>query len=239
MASTSEKGHAKNLANFETEISFCTAYSTAYNPTKKSLMLDSLNDLLLKSKDSLREVNNAKNKYDLAVNERQIVFSKLKSTSTRILNALDATDATDQVVADARSINKKIQGKRATAKPSDSKEDKTISASQQSYDGLVENFSKLIDLVTSETSYAPNETELSVASLHTYLHELRDANTKIINSYTAYSNAMISRNKTLYAKDTGLVDVALEVKKYVKSVFGAASPQYRQVGGLEFYRPRN
>lgn len=34
MASTSETGHAKNVANFSTLISFCTAYGTKYNPSK-------------------------------------------------------------------------------------------------------------------------------------------------------------------------------------------------------------
>ncbi|NLV94425.1 MAG: hypothetical protein GX031_07755 [Candidatus Riflebacteria bacterium] len=237
MSSTSEKGHAKNVANFEAEISFCTAYGGAYKPSKESLSLDALNDLLSKSKDTLKEVTNAKNLWDIAVNERQIAFAKLKPTATRIVNALDVTDASDQTVADAKSINKKIQGGRVSAKPDEGEDKKTISTSQQSYDNLVENFSKLIDLVSSEPSYTPNETELTVTSLHTYLSELNDANTKVINAYTVYSNAMISRNEVFYAKETGLVDTALEVKRYVKSVFGATSPQFKQVSGLEFFRP--
>ncbi len=35
-------------------------------------------------------------------------------------------------------------------------------------------------------------------------------------------------------KGTGLVDTAGEVKKYVKSVFGASSPQLKQVTGVKF-----
>jgi len=37
MASTSETGHAKNVANFEDLISFCTGYGTAYNPSKAAI----------------------------------------------------------------------------------------------------------------------------------------------------------------------------------------------------------
>lgn len=33
---------------------------------------------------------------------------------------------------------------------------------------------------------------------------------------------------------TGLVQTALDVKKYIKSVFGATSPQFKQVSGPEF-----
>lgn len=48
------------------------------------------------------------------------------------------------------------------------------------------------------------------------------------------SNARITRNAELYADDTGLVDRAGLVKKYVKSLYGADSPQFKQISGLEF-----
>ena len=41
-------------------------------------------------------------------------------------------------------------------------------------------------------------------------------------------------DSTLYNPLSGLVQTALDVKKYVKSVFGASSPQFKQVSGLEF-----
>lgn len=43
MASQSEVGHAKNVANFEDLIAYCTAYGAAYNPSKTALQLTSLN----------------------------------------------------------------------------------------------------------------------------------------------------------------------------------------------------
>jgi hypothetical protein len=53
------------------------------------------------------------------------------------------------------------------------------------------------------------------------------------------SNARISRNKLFYDRETGLVKVASDVKKYVKSVFGATSPEYTQVSGVEFAIQKN
>lgn len=238
MSSNSEKGHAKNVANFETEISFCTAYGAAYNPSKQTLTIPALNDLLSQSRKSLNEVTGAKKTYDLAINERQIAFSTLKPTATRLINAFDVTDASAQTVDDAKSINKKIQGGRTGAKPDENEAKKTISTSQQSYDSLVENFSKLADLIASEPSYAPNEEELKIDTLNRYVKKLHSANTLVINTYAAYSNSMISRDTVLYAEKSGLVDTALEVKKYVKSLFGATSPQFKQVGKLEFSRPK-
>ena len=42
MASTTETGHAKNVANFEDLISFCTGYGAPYNPSKASIKLAAL-----------------------------------------------------------------------------------------------------------------------------------------------------------------------------------------------------
>ena len=87
-----------------------------------------------------------------------------------------------------------------------------VSVSRQSYDSLTENFSSLIDLVSSVPSYTPNEADLSVASLTTFRNSLVAANNNVITSEVAYSNARISRDNLLYSKDTGLVEIALYVK---------------------------
>ena len=45
MASTSETGHAKNIANFQDLISFCEGYGSTYNPTKEGLKIPQLQAL--------------------------------------------------------------------------------------------------------------------------------------------------------------------------------------------------
>ena len=117
--------------------------------------------------------------------------------------------------------------------------DNQVSVSRQSYDMLTENFASFVDLVSSVPSYTPNETELTTASLTAYLGELQTANTNVINAEVAYSNARISRNSVLYSENTGLVDIAFDVKKYVKAIFGATSPQYKQISGIKFTKPKN
>ena len=61
-------------------------------------------------------------------------------------------------------------------------------------------------------------------------------NQEISDAYTAVDNVRIERNETLYNDSTGLVSRANEVKKYVKSIFGASSPQYAQVSGLKILK---
>ena len=96
----------------------------------------------------------------------------------------------------------------------------------------------MITLLSSEALYLPNENDLTTTALNTLLASVRSANTAVINATTYLRNARIARNKVLYATDTGIHDIALEVKKYIKSVFGASSPEYKQVSKLKFTKSR-
>jgi len=244
-----ETGHAKNVANFEDIISFVTGYGVTYNPSKNSIKLPQLNTLLTNAKNSLTATNTALIPFNNAVNAREIAFAPLTKLITRITNALDATDASPQVVRDATTIARKLQGRRAKPKKDvlpvpepnpnpNPEESENISASQMSFDNRIENFSKLITLLTNEPLYAPNETDLKLTALNTLLTSLKTTNTAVVNTTTPISNARIARNKTLYNLVTGLYDIQLEVKKYVKSVFGATSPEYKQISGIKFTKPR-
>lgn len=247
MASTSETGHAKNVANFEDMISFCNGYGGSYNPSKIAIQLPSLNTLRTNAITAVEDVNTANTAFINATNARQIAFNPVKPLATRIVNALEATDATDALIKDAKTFNRKVQGSRKgkgakpetpPTPPDTATEDKKISVSQQSYDSIIENLGKLGELVISEPSYTPNEVDLQVATLTTFHNNLKTTNTAVINATTAISNARINRNQILYAPKTGLYDIAQEVKKYVKSVFGATSPQYKQVSKIKFTKPR-
>jgi len=242
MASTSEVGHAKNVANFYDLISFAQGYGATYNPSKNSLKLPQLNSLYTQANTDLNEVVNKNTSYNNAVNERIVAFDGLRSLSTRLVNALETTDASKEKVEDAKGFNRKMQGQRASKKeePVDPNQPapKTISSSQQSYDQMIQHFDGMISVLDSEPSYTPNEIDLKVTALQTKLQELKDSNDQVANAYTAVSNARIDRNKTLYKDDSGLVDTAGEVKKYVKSVFGATSPEFSQIKGIKFKKEK-
>jgi len=202
-----------------------------------------LNAQFTSAKNSLTTINTALPPSTNAINGRDIVFSPLSKLIKRIVNAVDASSVPKQVVADVKTIARKIQGKRGSDKlptvvddpntPEDESQ-KSISASQMSFDNRIENMDKLIQLLASQPGYAPNETDLKVTTLTTLLGDMKTKNTAVITALTPLSNARISRNTILYATGTGLVDIAGEVKKYVKSVFGGTSPQYKQVSGLKF-----
>ena len=238
MASTSETGHSKNVNNLETMISYCTGYGVTYNPSNSDILLSELTTLHTDSKASVKLVKTTETPFNDVEGQRKLIFKPLKPLSTKVLGAIRSSGAPSTVIADAETINRKIQGKRADNSvietPTEEAPKDKISVSQQSYDMQIDHLEKLIELVDVEPKYNPNEIPLQIATLTNYKTQLETINTAVKNSYTPYSNAMIARDKKLYDPATGLVARAQLVKNYVKSIFGASSPEYKQINKLRF-----
>lgn len=246
MASTSETGHPKNVANFENLVSFCVGYGATYNPSKTNLKVPALQTQLASCKANIASVTSTSVAFNNATNARMDAFFGIKKLATRLVNALDATAATTQTVKDIKTVNAKVQGSKLTKadsgkapKPIDpnapiTDTPKQISSSQQSYSSLIEHFATIITILSAEPTYLPNENDLKVATLNTLLTTLKNTNTGVINAYTTVSNARVARDQSLYNTTNGLCQIAKEVKMYVKSVYGATSLQYKQISGLEF-----
>jgi hypothetical protein len=247
MASTSETGHPINVANFELIVTDVTSYGATYNPSKASLKVAALNTLLTASKNAVNAVSASEPALKLAKNARDAAFKPLSQLVTKVINALKATDTTVQVDETAQTLVRKLQGRRATTKKTEEQkkvaakegnEIVEISSSQMSFDNRIDNFDKLIKLLTSVSLYAPNEAELKVPALTAILTDLKAKNTAVIAAEVPLSNARIARNDVLYKPNLGMVDVALDVKTYVKSLFGATSPQYKKISKIKFTKPR-
>ena len=243
MASTSETGHAKNVTNLESLITSATALGTSYNPSKDSIKLSALQTLLSTSKGALSAVNTAESAYSNAVDAREMEFEPMGKLITRVNNALKASDSSAQTDESAQTIIRKLQGKRANAKlteeeikalQAEGKEVTQISASQMGYDSRLENFDRLISLLSTVPQYNPNEEDLKIDSLRALHTKLKTKNTDVVTAYIQLDNARNNRNDVLYKPLTGLVDLASDSKMYIKSVFGASSPQFKQVSKLTF-----
>jgi len=243
MVVKTETGHARNVAHFDELVNFCLGYGTAYNPAKASIKILALQTLQTAAKNAITGINTNIPAYTNAVAARELAFVPLSKLTTRIINSLIASDTSDQVIDSAKTLARKLQGRRATPKTKTTlpaqgetvkEEDKTISASQMSYDNRLDNFDKLIKLLTTVTSYTPNEADLKVTALTTLFTDLKTKNTAVLTAEVPISNARITRNDVLYKANTGLTDVAADVKAYIKSLYGAGSPQYKQVSKLAF-----
>jgi hypothetical protein len=235
-----ETGHAKNVANFELVINHCIGFADKYNPSKPELKVEFLQQRLNTSKTLLKAVKTSKTTFDKSVGERQLLFKPLKPFATKIINALKSQNVPAATISDARTIIRKVAGKRANnetipeTNPDNNPETKKISVSQQSYDNLQDTFDKLATLIANEANYNPNEAELTATGIQNYLERITQINSQVKKDYIPYSNAMIARDKELYTPEVGIVDLAIAVKSYLLSVFGASSPEYKKVSKIPF-----
>lgn len=250
MAPISEVGNAKVVANFNHLIQCCVAHGAVYAPSFDGIKLPHLNALLQSAEAALSAINIAKPANDQAITAREMEFSLLNSLLTRAINTLAASGVPPKTVQQARTIVRKLTGKRAdntittnTVTPSEEETNteemettakKRISVSQMSYDSRIANFARFIEFLAAIPAYNPTEFPLSIAGLKAFHLNLENKNQAVLNTGIPLSNARIQRNKILYQETTGVVDTANNVKKYLKGLFGANSSEYKQVSKLQF-----
>lgn len=236
--SNSEVGHAKNVAQLQKLITLCELLGAEYNPPNSLIKMVELKKFYQTSDDKITLVHQAVGVEDVAINERQIIFQKLDSVATRTVNILEVISNEKKIVADARTILRKIRGEAPRPKTKENQEgqetQKPKSNSQQSYDKLIDHFTALIELIKQVPDYEPNETELTIAGLEVFRADLVMKNKNFINANAQVKKARINRNKKLYDPTEGLINRAKLVKIYVKSLYGASSPQYKDINAIKF-----
>ena len=245
MATNTDASLAKNVTNFETLISVVTSLGVTYNPSKDSLKLPALQTLLTAANESTITFKDAESARSTAVDNRQLAFEPTSRLFTRVNNALKASNSTVQADETAKTIFRKLQGKRASAKLTEEqkaallaegKEVNQISTSQLGYDDKVENLESLISFLQTVPEYNPNEEELKVTTLQTLLADLRAKNLTTTQAHIAVETARGARKALQNTPNTGLVDVANDVKSYIKSVYGVKSTEYKLVSKLRFVK---
>lgn len=236
MASTSETGHARNVANLQKLTEQVTVY-TLYNPPVDNLKVANLQTLYTTASAKLNEVEDKRNANKNAITVRQSAFENLKSTATKIINHLEILGLPSGTIDQAKSLNRVIQGgqkKAVTALEEGKEETKTVSTSRQSYTQMAENFGILLQLLGTIPTYNPNEDDLKLANLETYKISLVSSTQSVDQTEAELNNKLIERDQLLYADGTGLYSIVQNVKKYVKSLYGATSPEYTNVSSIEF-----
>ena len=236
MASTSETGHARNVANLQKLTEQVTVY-TLYNPPVDNLKVANLQTLYTTASAKLNEVEDKRNANKNAITVRQSAFENLKSTATKIINHLEILGLPSGTIDQAKSLNRVIQGgqkKAVTALEEGKEETKTVSTSRQSYTQMAENFGILLQLLGTIPTYNPNEDDLKLLNLETYKNSLVSSTQSVDQTEAELNSKLIERDQLLYADGTGLYSIVQNVKKYVKSLYGATSPEYTNVSSIEF-----
>ena len=239
MASTSETGHTKNVANLQKLTEQVIGY-TLYNPPVDNLKVANLQTLYTTASAKLNEVEDKRNANKNAITVRQSAFENLKSTATKIINHLEILGLPSGTIDQAKSLNRAIQGgqKKAVTPPEEGKEaTATVSTSRQSYTQMADNFGILLQLLGTIPAYNPNEDNLKLANLNTYKESLVSSTQSVDQTEAELNNKLIERDNILYTEGTGLYSIAQNVKKYVKSIYGATSTEYANVSAIKFTSP--
>lgn len=238
----SEVGHARNIQNFQSLISFVTGYGGVYKPSNTQIELPQLTSALTLANAAMDDVTDKLGVSKTAINTRQNVFDPLRTTVARTVNYYSSTGAAENSIADVKSLKRKIDGKRASAPPVDdpnTPENEALnahSAAQTSYTQRVEHLDNMIAIYQGDPLYAPNEADLTIAALQTLSTNMKAATQSVIDAYTDVSNARIDRKNAMYEGSTCLFNLQKMVKAYVKGLFGPSSAEYKQLSGLKFVR---
>lgn len=234
----SETGIAKNLANFSRIISAVTAHGAVYAPSYAKIKLAALNALYANAQLAVDNATAAKLANDHAITTRTLAFKNLNPMATKAFNMLAASGVPAQTLTQARTLVRKLSGQRAdnTAPVTlpDGTTAKRNSVSQMSFDNRVENFSKFVDFLAGVPQYAPAEANLSVIGLRALHDAAEAANNAVLQTTLQGTTARGIRDTIMHQDVDGLTSVALDVKKYVKAVFGTSSTEFKQVSGLRF-----
>ena len=236
MPSTSEVGHAKNVANLQ-KLTEQVITFTNYNPPVENLKIVNLQALYTAASIKLTDVEDKRHANKNAITLRQSAFENLKSTSTKIINHLEILGLPHGTIDQAKSLNRIIQGgqKKTTTPPDENGQPApTVSISRQSYTQQAENFGILLQLLATIPSYAPNEDDLKLVNLNAYKDSLVSSTQSVDQTEAELNTKLIERDNLLYADGTGLYSIAQNVKKYVKSLYGATSPEYANVSNIQF-----
>ena len=110
MASTSEVGHAKNVANLGTGIQILQEMGTLYNPSNTNIQLTNLVSFKTAIEGTISQINSKIPSYKNAVANREVAIEKLGKTSTKVLNFSKSLNISTTDKENILSQVKKIRG---------------------------------------------------------------------------------------------------------------------------------
>lgn len=240
MASTSEVGHAKNIANLNLLNTNIVGLGAIYNPSNPKLILTNLQNIYTTSFSHQESVNNLVAPYSIAVDDREAIFKPLNRQLTKLRKAYKATEGVTQVqLEDFMTIVRKLKGvKKASVKDSTNPKEEadSHSTSQMSYDQRTNTMDLLISLLQNTPNYNPNETDYKVSTYQAIKASMLVATQAVADTFVPLNNARNTRNSTVYNSEDNLVDIGNKAKDYLFTILDSDSVQYKAISKIKFKR---
>jgi hypothetical protein len=237
MKSTSEKGHAKNIANANLLNTHIIALGANYNPSNPSLLLVNLQNSYTNAFSQQEMVNTLIAPYSLAVDNREMIFKPISKKITKLHKVYKATEGvTSQQLEDFMTIARKLKGMRKTptATTQTGTEQTQHSTSQMSYDQRTNNMDLLISLFQNTPNYGPNEVEYQITTLQAEKAQMLQSTQAVVETYVPLNNARSTRNNTMYTAPDNLVDNFNKAKDYLFTILDSSSSQYKAIAKIQF-----
>jgi len=235
MASSSEVGHTKNVANLASGIQILEEMGTLYNPSNSNILLSNLDPIKTELNGTITVLNEKKPIYKNAVAHREILNSSLSKKTTKSLNFFKSLNVSSTDKENIASQVKKIRGDKRPKKVNpETTESDAISTSQMSYDSRIANLDTYINQLSSHPEYIPNETEIQISSLQVYHQELSTSSSLVNSAGNSLITARKDRNNVLYFNENNIIKLMQEVKAYLKSLGDAGLPYYKAFVKLKF-----
>lgn len=238
MASTSEKGHAKNIANANLLNTFIMQLGSSYNPSNPQLTLANLQTLYATTLNHQDDVTNLVAPYALAIDNRESIFNPISKKVTKLRKVYKATEGvTAAQVESFMTIARKLKGLRkvnSTPTTDATEEQNQHSVSQMSFDQRTSNYGALIAFLQSTPNYNPNEAEYQIATLEVEKTQMATATQNVANIFVPLNNARSIRNSSMYLSNENLVDTCNKAKDYIFTILDSNSVQYKAISKIKF-----
>lgn len=224
--------HSKNVQAFEKLLGVCTGLGGTYKPGKQNLHVSVMHSMLVQAQQALSEVREAKTLYNQATNHREDLFKATDKLASSMYHVLQASGANQFTTEDARrALNRLLKGVRSTGE-SEATSVEPLPAKKwtgfgRDYTSRIQHFAELVNIVSKDADYAPEEAELRVEVLLQQVEALHAANTRVLQASLTLAKARSKRNEVLYVANGSLYNTVQAVKAYVKAIFGASSSAYQ------------
>ncbi len=234
--------HVKIAGKYEGFVKICSGFG-GYHPGSTNLQLSFLQELSAKARHTLEAKDAARSVWKKVTNEREIAFTGLKKLVSAVLYALAASGASEPTMKDARVFFRQISGRRKSRSPIPSVQATTAVEKERpsqpgGYEDLANHFSQLVEMVSQETSYQPNEPHLAVSGLREKVIQLHLQNTIVKEAKANFFHARVALHEVFYGEKNSIVATARAVKKYLRSVYGLNSNEYSQVRKIKFNKTK-
>ncbi|OYU96497.1 MAG: hypothetical protein CFE21_08915 [Bacteroidetes bacterium B1(2017)] len=247
--------HLMQMTTAASLLAMVESFGSTYNPANAHIALQALKDNLALNQQLVFDIQESKTRLaNHKNNKNEMLLGVNKKVSLILLNlgSLGLSPATMQSV---RVISKNFKyrpGKsqeekpreaiRGTASPGENSAESSsdvIKSSRSAYkfaERRVNWFEELVNFISTIPGYQPNESNLTIASLKSYVSDLKQELEAWQRESGTLASLRTKRAQQLRNETDGMVTLCRQTKSYVKALYGPTSVEGKAMAQFRFVR---